>query len=41
VEVARGLGVNALVAGHVEEGPKRVLIDPLGVEFTGDELQLR
>jgi phosphoribosylformylglycinamidine cyclo-ligase len=41
VEIAQGLGIPALVAGHVEAGPKRVLIEPLGVEFTGDELQLR
>ncbi|RZJ24312.1 MAG: phosphoribosylformylglycinamidine cyclo-ligase [Haliea sp.] len=41
VEIANGLGVPALVAGRVEAGPKRVLIAPLGVEFAGDELQLR
>jgi len=41
VEVARGLGVEALVAGRVEEGPRRVVIAPLGVEYGGDELQLR
>jgi phosphoribosylformylglycinamidine cyclo-ligase len=41
VEIAQGLGIAALVAGHVEAGPKRVLIDPLNVEFAGDELQLR
>ncbi|HSV52440.1 MAG TPA: AIR synthase related protein [Burkholderiaceae bacterium] len=41
VEIAQGLGLAAMVAGRVEEGPKRVLIDPLGVEFSGDELQLR
>ncbi len=41
VAIARGLGVDAIIAGHVEAGPKRVLIDPLGVTFGGDELQLR
>jgi phosphoribosylformylglycinamidine cyclo-ligase len=41
VQIARSLGVPAQVAGRVEAGPKRVLIEPLGVEFTGDELQLR
>jgi phosphoribosylformylglycinamidine cyclo-ligase len=41
VDIARGLGVEAMIAGHVEDGPKRVLIDPLNVTFGGDELQLR
>ncbi|WP_298929822.1 AIR synthase-related protein [uncultured Ramlibacter sp.] len=41
VEIAKSLGVDALVAGHVEEGPRRVVITPLGVEYGGDELQLR
>ena len=41
VEVARSVGIDALVAGRVEEGPKRVVIEPLGVEFSGEELQLR
>jgi phosphoribosylformylglycinamidine cyclo-ligase len=41
VEIAQGLGIAALVAGQVEAGAKRVVIDPLGVEFAGDELQLR
>jgi phosphoribosylformylglycinamidine cyclo-ligase len=41
VDIARALGVPALVAGRVEEGAKRVLIEPLGIEFGGDELQLR
>lgn len=41
VEVARAQGVPAWVAGSVEAGPKRVVIEPLGVEFGGEELQLR
>lgn len=41
VEIASSLGVPAQVAGRVEQGPKRVVIEPLGVEFAGDELQLR
>ena len=40
-EVARAAGVPALVAGHVEAGPKRLLIEPLGIEFGDDALQLR
>ncbi|RVU46177.1 AIR synthase-related protein [Rubrivivax rivuli] len=41
VEVARGAGVAAWVAGTVEAGPKELLIEPLGVRFSGDSLQLR
>lgn len=41
VEVSRSLGIEAWVAGAVEAGPKQVLIEPLGVRFGADELQLR
>lgn len=41
VEVARSLGIDAMVAGRVEAGPKRVVIEPLNVSFGADELQLR
>jgi len=41
VAVAQGAGVPAWVAGVVEAGAKRLLIEPLGVEFSGDALQLR
>jgi phosphoribosylformylglycinamidine cyclo-ligase len=41
VEIAQSLGVSALVAGRVEEGAKRVLIEPLAIEFGSNELQLR
>ena len=41
VEVARACGVDAWVAGQVEAGDKRVVIEPLGVSFEGDSLQLR
>lgn len=41
VEVAQAQGVAALVAGRVEAGPKRLLIEPLGLEFGDDALQLR
>jgi phosphoribosylformylglycinamidine cyclo-ligase len=40
VGIARGLGLEAVVAGIVEEGPRRVLIEPLGIEFAGEELRL-
>jgi len=41
VEIAQAQGIHALIAGRVENGPKRVLIEPLGIEFGSDELQLR
>ncbi|MBG9387812.1 AIR synthase related protein [Caenimonas aquaedulcis] len=41
VEVAQAAGVAALVAGRVEAGPKQLLIEPLGIRFGDDDLQLR
>jgi len=41
VQTAQGLGIGARVAGTVEAGPKRLLIEPLGIEFSGEDLQLR
>jgi len=41
VAVARAQGVDAIVAGRVEEGPKQVLIEPLGITFGADALHLR
>jgi phosphoribosylformylglycinamidine cyclo-ligase len=41
VDVARAAGVPAWVAGVVEAGAKRLVIEPLGVTFEGDTLQLR
>lgn len=41
VEVARAQGIKALVAGRVEAGPKKLIIEPLGIEFGDDALQLR
>lgn len=41
VAIAQAQGIAAWVAGTVEAGPKRVLIEPLGIEFAGDDLQLR
>jgi phosphoribosylformylglycinamidine cyclo-ligase len=40
VDVARGRGLEAIVGGYVEEGPRRVLLDPLDIEFAGEELRL-
>jgi phosphoribosylformylglycinamidine cyclo-ligase len=41
VEIARELGVGAEVAGAVEAGPKRLLIEPLSLRFDDTDLQLR
>jgi phosphoribosylformylglycinamidine cyclo-ligase len=41
VQVAQSLGIDALVAGAIEAGPKRLLIEPLRIEFGDDALQLR
>jgi phosphoribosylformylglycinamidine cyclo-ligase len=41
VQVAQSLGIDALVAGAIEAGAKRLLIEPLGIEFGDDALQLR
>ncbi|MBT9503220.1 MAG: phosphoribosylformylglycinamidine cyclo-ligase [Burkholderiaceae bacterium] len=41
VEVAKAQGVDAWVAGQIEAGPKQLLIEPLGLQFGDDSLQLR
>jgi len=41
VDVAKAQGVDAWVAGQIEAGPKQLLIDPLGLQFGDDSLQLR
>jgi phosphoribosylformylglycinamidine cyclo-ligase len=41
VQVARAQGFGARVAGVVEAGPKQLLIEPLGLRFGDDDLQLR
>lgn len=40
VEIAAGLGLRAHVAGVVEEGPREVVLEPVGVRYRGDELEL-
>ncbi|MGZ5241514.1 MAG: AIR synthase-related protein [Caldimonas sp.] len=40
-DVARKAGLDAWVAGSVESGPKRLIIEPLGIEYDGSELGLR
>ena len=41
VAVAADAGVQATIAGRVEDGPKRVLIEPLDIEYAGKSLDLR
>ena len=41
LQVALAQGVGARIAGTVEAGPKQVLIEPLGIRFGTDDLQLR
>lgn len=40
-QISRDCGVDAWVAGRVEAGEKRVIIEPIGVEFGSDDLALR
>ncbi len=40
VLLAERLGLSALVAGRVEEGPRQVVLEPVGVRFAGEELEL-
>jgi phosphoribosylformylglycinamidine cyclo-ligase len=41
VDVARAAGVAAWVAGRVEAGPKRLIVEPLGFSYEADALALR
>jgi phosphoribosylformylglycinamidine cyclo-ligase len=41
VQVAAQCGVTAWAAGRVEAGGKRVVLEPLGLEFGGDDLHVR
>jgi hypothetical protein len=29
-----------VLAGHVEDGPRQVILEPVDVRFTGDQLEL-
>jgi phosphoribosylformylglycinamidine cyclo-ligase len=40
VAIAEQLGLSALVAGRVEEGPREVILEPVGVRYAGTELEL-
>ncbi|HEX3511166.1 MAG TPA: AIR synthase related protein [Solirubrobacteraceae bacterium] len=37
---ATGLGFDAILAGRVEAGPRSVVLEPVGVTFTGEQLEL-
>lgn len=41
VEISRACGIDAWVAGQLEEGEKQLLIEPLNIRFSDDDLQLR
>ncbi len=41
LSLASAQGVGAIVAGRVEDGPKQLLIEPLGLRFGADALALR
>ena len=40
VAVAEDLGLVAMVAGRVEEGPRQVILEPVDVRFEGAQLEL-
>jgi phosphoribosylformylglycinamidine cyclo-ligase len=41
LDVARGASIGAIVAGAVEEGPRRVTVEPVGVSYESADLNLR
>ena len=41
VAVAKACGIDAWVAGQIEAGEKQLLIEPLDIRFSDDDLQLR
>jgi hypothetical protein len=38
--MAQRLGFQAIVAGSVEAGTRQVIVEPIGVHYVGDELDL-
>jgi phosphoribosylformylglycinamidine cyclo-ligase len=40
VQLAADLGLPAVLAGQAQEGPRQVILEPLGVVYAGDELDL-
>jgi phosphoribosylformylglycinamidine cyclo-ligase len=41
VKIAERQGIQAIAAGRVEAGPRQVLIEPLGISYAGESLNLR
>jgi phosphoribosylaminoimidazole (AIR) synthetase len=41
IEISEQLGIKAYQAGTVEKGIKQVVIEPLGITFEGESLDLR
>ncbi|MBB2483979.1 phosphoribosylformylglycinamidine cyclo-ligase [Mitsuaria sp. WAJ17] len=41
VEISKACGIDAWVAGQLEAGEKQLLIEPLNIRFSDDDLQLR
>lgn len=41
LQIAKKFRIPALDAGVVKEGPRKLIITPLGIEFAGDSLQIR
>jgi phosphoribosylformylglycinamidine cyclo-ligase len=40
IETAERLGMSALLAGRVETGPRSVILEPVGVRYEGERLEL-
>ena len=40
-KVSKGNGLKSMLAGYVQEGEKQVVIEPLGITFKGDSLNVR
>jgi phosphoribosylformylglycinamidine cyclo-ligase len=40
IRLAEDLGLSAVLAGRVEEGPRQVILEPVGVRYAGTELEL-
>jgi phosphoribosylformylglycinamidine cyclo-ligase len=40
VAVAAEIGMEAMLAGHVEEGPRQVILEPVDVHYRDEELEL-
>ncbi len=38
--IAVDMGLSALLAGRVEEGPRQVILEPVGVRYAGEQMQL-